>query len=330
MDVRELINRIRYTLKTHSLGRTGEYSRWIWQDEKSTRDLGINEYGCADAANILYTLGELPSSSAEREAWISVLSSFQNKDTGLFTESTHHFIHTTAHVTAALELFDRRPLYPMTDLLRYTDVNELYSLLEGLDWSKDPWSQSHRGAGIYAALVLAGHVDKAWENAYFSWLWENADPNTGLWKKDVNPKPAPHNEMGGGFHFIFNHEYAKKPLRYPEKIIDFCIKMYEEGDILPTFGKTTGFIEADWVYCITRASRQTPHRFAECKSLLRGFANYHIEQLYSIDYKTHDRFNDLHMLFGTTCCLAELQSALPGEIISDKPLRLVLDRRPFI
>ena len=41
-------------------------------------------------------------------------------------------------------------------------------------------------------------------------------------------------------------------------------------------------------------------------------------------------FNDLHCLFGSTCCLAELQSALPGKLISSKPLRLVLDRRPFI
>ena len=28
--------------------------------------------------------------------------------------------------------------------------------------------------------------------------------------------------------------------------------------------------------------------------------------------------------------LAEIQSALPGEIKTDKPLKLVLDRRPFI
>jgi hypothetical protein len=35
-------------------------------------------------------------------------------------------------------------------------------------------------------------------------------------------------------------------------------------------------------------------------------------------------------LFGAVCALAELQRALPGEIRSERPLRLVLDRRPFI
>ena len=46
--------------------------------------------------------------------------------------------------------------------------------------------------------------------------------------------------------------------------------------------------------------------------------------------EVHDGFNDLHMLFGSVCALAELQLALPGIIVTEKPLKLVLDRRPFI
>ena len=47
-------------------------------------------------------------------------------------------------------------------------------------------------------------------------------------------------------------------------------------------------------------------------------------------YKTDDGFNDLHALFGTVCALAELQNVLYDEVNTTKPLRLVLDRRPFI
>ena len=50
----------------------------------------------------------------------------------------------------------------------------------------------------------------------------------------------------------------------------------------------------------------------------------------TVDHTTDDRFNDLHMLFGAVCALAELQSALPGEVRTTVPLKLVLDRRPFI
>ena len=189
-NIDKLLYYVEKSVKEHEL-ETGKYARWLLQDKNGSRDLGSSEYGCADAANILYTIGDFPSESSEREKWIEVLSSLQKKDTGLFVESTHHFIHTTAHVTAALELFDKKPAYPMTDLLKYTDKEELYSLLEGLDWSKDPWSQSHRGAGIYAALVLGGHVDREWEDAYFSWLWENADPESGFWKRAQTLGPLP-------------------------------------------------------------------------------------------------------------------------------------------
>ena len=56
----------------------------------------------------------------------------------------------------------------------------------------------------------------------------------------------------------------------------------------------------------------------------------YLKYMYSIDYEHDEGFNDLHMLFGAVCCLCELQSALPGKLITTKPLRLVLDRRPFI
>ena len=97
------------------------------------------------------------------------------------------------------------------------------------------------------------------------------------------------------------------------------------------FGRNIGFLEIDWTYSVNRALRQTAgYRRDDCIKALRKFAKDYIEWLYSIDHKTHERFNDLHMLFGATCALAELQTALLGEIETKKPLRLVLDRRPFI
>ena len=37
--------------------------------------------------------------------------------------------------------------------------------------------------------------------------------------------------MGSGFHYMFNIEYAKMPIRYPEKIIDTCIDIFNNEDI---------------------------------------------------------------------------------------------------
>ena len=92
-----------------------------------------------------------------------------------------------------------------------------------------------------------------------------------------------------------------------------------------------GFADIDWVFIVNRASMQTGYRREEVKELLREFAetnlNYLEDDIENL-YKT--KFDDLHMLFGVMCTVAELQMALPGEIKSTIPLKNVLDRRPFI
>ena len=132
------------------------------------------------------------------------------------------------------------------------------------------------------------------------------------------------------FHYMFNMQYAKRPLKYPEKLIDTCITLFKEKRLNDDFMHKIGFCEIDWVFALNRAMRQSPHRFFEAKECIREFANEFIDFFESLDFETHERANDLHMLFGATCALAEIQAALPGEVITDKPLKLVLNRRPFI
>jgi len=331
MNIEDIIKKAEANVNSHRLENEGEYSRWLWQNKDNTRKLGINEYGCADAVNILYTIGKFPDRK-KSDGFIKTLKGLQNSNTGLFVEETHHEIHTTAHCVAALELFDEKPEYPLKELLKYKDEKKLVELLENALWKEDPWNGSHRGAGIYAALVLAEDADEKWQDTYFNWLWEKSDPETGLWCMDSLKeceKPLYHS-LACAFHYLFNHEYAKRPLRYPDKLVDTCISMYKNGELPRDFGYGSGFLEVDWVYTLSRAMRQTPHRFYEGKKVLENFAEKYIKYLNSLDWNTDDGVNDLHCLFGVMCALAELQQALPGLIKSKKTLRLVLDRRPFI
>lgn len=55
-----------------------------------------------------------------------------------------------------------------------------------------------------------------------------------------------------------------------------------------------------------------------------------VEYLLNADENTDVDFDDLHSLFGASCALAELRQTLPGKPKSSVPLKLVLDRRPFI
>lgn len=347
LDLRPFIDHVAATIANHNLGQPGAYRRWNWQraaipGEKedparlttAQRDLGVNPYGCADAANILYTIGRFPNDPDERKSWIETLQNLQNPQTGLFEESTHHPIHTTAHCVAALELFDAKPRYPLSELQILRKPEELETFLDGLNWRGNPWRESHRGAGLFAAMVLAGEVTAEWEDQYFAWLWQEADPETGFWRKgQVGNVEAgttnsifPH--LAGSFHYLFNHEYAHRPLRYPQAMIDTCLEL-ERGGTFP-LGSRISFAEIDWVYCLTRALRQSGYRYQDVMKALSSFADRYITFLTAVDPATDDDFNDLHQLLGMMCCLAELQQTLPGLFRTQRPLKLVLDRRPFI
>ena len=330
-DITPIIKNIEKAVESHKLA-AGSYARWLWQDKDGSRELLENPYGCADAANILYTISAFPKDPEERAEWVKALSAMQGED-GLFREKTHHPIHTTAHCAAALELFDASPARPCTALLKYLDHGSLRELLDGLNWSENPWADSHKGAGIYVALNLTDAADKAWNDFYFKWFSDNADPETGMWMKprgaDIEMR-APLYYMAGSFHYLFNHEYARMPLMYPEKMIETCLKMYDEGQLPRDFGTKADFIEIDWIFCLTRASRQTPHRFYEIRERLEDFAEKYLDFWFNADYEKDESINDLHRLFGGVCGLAELQATLRGKLLSEKPLRLVLDRRPFI
>jgi hypothetical protein len=313
-------------LERHALDEPGAYRRF-------TRDLGRNPYGCADAANILFTLGRLPRDPDVRAGWVATLQSLQDPADGLFREPTHDPIHTTAHCLAALELFDASPRHPLSGLAPLRQPDAMQRFLDQLDWATNPWLESHRGAGLYAAFHLAGEVDAGWEERYFAWIHAETDVRTGLLRRGAVAPPPEGDRLlfpalAGTFHYLFNLQHARRPLRYPEALIDTCLDI-EARKLFP-FSTYVGFAEIDWVYCLHRAVRQCGHRFDEAKRALRVFAARHVAFLGGLDPETDDGLDDLHALFGTLCALAELQQALPGEVRTGRPLRLVLDRRPFI
>ena len=331
MNIQPLINQIYATVENHRID-DGNYKRYLVQNEQGTRKMGTNEYGCADAANILYTIGAFERDVKKRAALVKALQSFQHED-GLFDEGTHHPIHCTAHCAAALELFDDAPLLPLTALEQYKTKEGLYALLDGLDWVNEPWGQAHQGAGIFAAFILTGNASKEWQKWYFDWLVEHTDKEYGMSYPGTiqqKGKPVSHH-LNGWFHYLFNFVFAHQPIPQAKTVVDTCITLYKEKtELIATFGKAIGFAEIDWVYTLHRASAQEGYRVDEAKALLRDFAKGYIEYLNGLDYATHNGWNDLHALFGCVCALAELQIALPGEIETDYPLKLVLDRRPFI
>ncbi len=329
IDLGSFLGEVRAIVARCRLGRTGVYSRSPVGGD--TAEAGANPYGSADAANLLYTLGAFPP-WPEHGEWIAALQSFQDRDTGLFHEDTHHPLHTTAHVAGALELFGARPAHPLTSLRGWREAGAMEEFLDALDWRWNPWGESHKGAGLYAALVLAGDVDVTWEDRYFAWLRREADPETGFWRRGhvgAGGDALLFHHLAGSFHYLFNHEHARRPLAYPAAMVESCLRLRREALFAP-LGRAVGYAELDWVYCLHRAGRQSGTRHAEVQAALGEFARDYTSFLFSLDPATDAGLNDLHQLLGAVSALAALQQAVPGLLRSSTPLRLVLDRRPFI
>ena len=329
INITHVIDNIAKVVQRHRLA-PGSYRRFMQDDFP-------NPYGCADAANILYTIGRFPREQYERDEFVRILREMQDKDSGLFIEKpsekgkfVHDPIHTTAHCMAALELFDAAPMYKAKALEQYLDGDAMSAFLESFHWRTTPGAPAHKGAGLYVALNLGGSDCREFNKNYFKWLWDNTDPDTGLMGIGCQDgQMSIWHHMGGTFHFIFNMENAHIPIRYPDKLIDSCIDMYRNNP-LENFGKESRFVEMDWVYCLSRSIQQTPHRYYEVMECLEDFAEKYMELWFNVDYDTDRNMNDMHELFGGVCALAELSRALRGKLYSDVPLKLVLDRRPFI
>lgn len=332
MNINQIIYKARKVIEKHALEQPGQYTRWLWQNENKRRQLGNNEYGVADAANMLYMFGDFQMDAQKRAGFAETLKNFQKPDSGMFVEATHNTIHTTAHCAAAIELFDEKPLYIPKDIEQYLDIEKLCDFLKNLDWEGNPWTESHKGAGVYSAFFNCRMAGAQWRKAFVQFLTDNCDKEYGMsMAGSIQTGKSPlERHLFGWFHYMFCLESANAAIPMPDKLIDSCIDLYKNGGFSGNFCEEISFRQVDWVFAINRASRQTPHRFTETKELLRDFAKKYLDFLHALDENTHDGFNDLHLLFGAMCAVAELQLALPGEVESEFPLKSVLDRRPFI
>lgn len=328
-DLRPFIAEVEKIVERHYLGEPGKYTRWITQDEKGSRDLGSTPYGCANAVNILYTTGALPSDMEERAAFVKVLQDFQNRSDGLFVNPGNYETHTTAFVSGALNLLDAKPLYTAKGFEKYQTKEGLWAFMDSIDWAKNPWLGAHLGAGIYASMLLTDTVADAWEDIYFQWLDENADPETGLWKRGALEGAEAFHYLASTFHYVFNYEYAKRALPYPKELLDTCIKAYREGACMD-FSKSVGWPDIDFTYLLARVQRRAGSRYEETQEILKEIAEGLITQLLAMNPAESETLNDLNTLFAIVCALAVLQDALPGYIRTSKPLKLVLDKRPFL
>lgn len=287
-------------------------------------------YGAADMACVLHTIGHLHPSEKERQEWAQVFRPFQTDPLGLFVERepTHSPVHNTAYVLGAMELLGLSPERPIRLRAEHRTISTLF---EKIDWEKGVYPGSHLGAGVGSICALVPELrDPAWFEAYFAACEDLLDPRNGMMGRR-KPASGDSDQIGGTFHYAFLFSHFNCLLPYPEQRIDAILGLQQADGYWAPDNKL--WLTFDAMHLLTRTSRQCPHRFPEVVALVRQVIQLLARDVFSPEGRAKTFVGKLpvHSLTAAISAAAEAQIFLgQREVITERPLRLILDRRPFI
>jgi hypothetical protein len=287
-------------------------------------------YGAADMACVLYAIGALQPTEKQRVEWGEAFERFQLPETGWFLQKSFGLSpeHNTAFALGAMQLMDLEPRYAVKMDAEYDDPK---AFLNTLNWKTNVYRDAHRGAGIGAIRALApGLRSVEWFAEYFAACDERFDAKNGLMGED-KPATGDTDQIGGTFHYAFLYEYFHRRMPYPERRIDTVLGLQREdgfwleGNYL--------WLTLDAIYLMTRTLRYCAHRQEEVRASVRRAVRAVEAAAWSAEGRKRSFSKGQAVHAATVACAiaAEAQQFLGAqEVVTDWPLRLVLDRRPFI
>ena len=288
-------------------------------------------YGVADMACILYTIDDLDDSDAERWQWARAFAEFQESTTGWFREHPPQSLsreHNTAFVLGAMQLLSLRPEIPVILEEQYENISEF---LRNLHWRYGMYQDSHRGAGIGSIRVLVPSLhDSSWFLRYFAECDRLFDPNNGMMGQ-AKPKRGDIDQIGGTFHYAFLYEYFNRRMPYPEARVNAILGLQRPDGYWDPDNRL--WMTLDAIYLMTRTVRYHTHRINDVKASVKRALAALQRDVYSQEgrRKVFDADSGVHSLTAAISVVAEAQHFLgAGTVRTDWPLKLVLDRRPFI
>lgn len=324
-DLREFVNWIETELEpaVRLPGPAGNYAREFGGQIAEL-------YGVSDMACILSTIGKLNPSEKERAEWASVFETFQDPATGFLIEKqpSHSPLHNTAFALAAMQLLELRPKLPITLGPEYHDIR---TFLGTLDWKTKVYPESHKGAGIGSifTLVPSLHSEK-WFADYFSTCDSLFDPKNGLMGKE-KPAAGDFDQIGGTFHYAFLYHAFNRQMPFPQQRIDAILGLQQPDGYWEA--KNHLWLTLDAIYLLTRTLRQLSHRREEIVTAVRKSMDALMRDVFSPAGRKQAFTGRLavHSVTAAISTAAEVQNFLGADQVETPwPLRLVLDRRPFI
>ncbi len=295
----------------------------------------VEVYGTGDMACILYTLDSLNPTPTENAEWASTLRSFQDPGSGYLIAKTASLskVHNTAFSLGAMNLFDAQPDHPLVFSRNFITPELLQEYIESRDWTNGVYLGGEDVIGLASAFALVpGTVSDDWFIALFDYFDDNLfDPNNGMIGRDT-PSEGTLDQIGGTFHFDFFWQYFDRAMPFAEQRIDAILGLQrDDGDWDPG---NPWWMPFDAIYMLARAVSSCGHRVEDVRDCARGVVALAYDRI--MDGSSRESYfvkqdMGVHTLNGALGLFAVGQNILGSdELQTTNPLRLVLDRRPYI
>ncbi len=304
-------------------------------------DRAIALYGSADVACILYTLDRLDPGERAAE-WLDALSQFQDPTSTFFIDASGMLstAHNTGFVTAAMQLFEpelrngEMPPIAMTfgELMGAPADAERYA--STLDWRNNCYEAGENLIGHASTFFnVKGMVAEDW----FEWLVEfiegtKLDAANGMVGID-KPPAGDGDQIGGTLHFDFFWAALGRRLPFAAERAKALLGLQLPDGLWDP--NNPWWLTFDSVYMLGRTLPDLPDgeaagvRAAIGRAVSTLAARAADAARRRIDFV--EPWIGAHMLTGALSLFACAQQILGIErIVTDRPLRLVLDRRPYI
>jgi hypothetical protein len=313
----------------------GEYARRPDETETAL-------YGSADVACILYSLGRLNPSPRESAAWLEVLSGFQDAESGFFVDRAGMLstAHNTGFAVGAMNLLHPQlrngelPRAPLrfAQLVREPADAERY--VASLNWRSDCYEAGENLIGHASSFF---NVSCAVPADWFDWLvgyveGTKMDEANGMVGVD-KPPAGDSDQIGGTLHFDFLWAALARRLPFASARADALLGLQLRSGLWDA--TNPWWLTFDAVYMLRRTlpdlsgERTEDVRAAVARATAALSARASDPAVRSSDFV--DPWMGAHMLTGAVSFFAYAQQVL-GErrVITGRPLRSVLDRRPYI
>jgi hypothetical protein len=313
----------------------GEYARRPGDGETAL-------YGSADVACILYSLDRLDPPPEESAAWLQVLSGFQDAESGFFVDRAGMLstAHNTGFAVGAMNLLRRElrngelPRSPLRFAQLVREPADAERFAASLNWRADCYEAGENLIGHASSFFnVAGAIPASW----FEWLVDyvertKMDRANGMVGVD-KPPGGDLDQIGGTLHFDFFWAALGRQLPFASARTQALLGLQLPSGLWdPT---NPWWLSFDAVYMLGRtlpdltANQAERVRAAVARAASALNARWSDPGIRESDFV--EPWIGAHMLTGAVSFFACAQQVLgESRVITDRPLRSVLDRRPYI